>query len=187
MADIFISYASQDREWISQLASSLTDLSYAVWWDRKTPVGKSFHDIIEYELDKAKCVLVVWSINSVKSDWVKNEAYEGLCTKKLVPVLMHDVKPPLAFRHIQAANLCNWHHNKIHSDFNLLVSSIKNLVPIQSLDPNNKKYTAAKSSEYIPQKNSFTSIVCPTCKHAVPSKNEQIDYKCHNCGSVFRY
>lgn len=39
MADIFLSYASEDRERIVPLARLLEGCGWSVFWDRKTPIG----------------------------------------------------------------------------------------------------------------------------------------------------
>jgi len=46
--------------------------------DRIIPPGITFDDVIEQNLDAAKCVIVLWSRESVKSKWVKTEASEGI-------------------------------------------------------------------------------------------------------------
>lgn len=108
MADIFISYASADRDRIRPLVESLEADGFSVWWDRHISTGESFDRVIERELDAASCVVVVWSAGSVESDWVRNEAAEGLARGVLVPVLIDDVRPPLAFRGTQTASLLGW-------------------------------------------------------------------------------
>ena len=74
MADVFISYASEDRERAAKLASALGEHGWSVWWDRKIVAGQAFDQVIERELETAKSVVVLWSIHSVESEWVKNEA-----------------------------------------------------------------------------------------------------------------
>ena len=61
MSDIFISYASEDREKARQLAEVLNQQGWSVFWDRIIPTGKTFHLVIEEELDSARCVIVLWS------------------------------------------------------------------------------------------------------------------------------
>jgi len=63
MSDIFISYANPDRERILPLVEVLGREGWSVWWDRRIPVGKSFDEIIEAEVNSARCVIVVWSKN----------------------------------------------------------------------------------------------------------------------------
>ena len=95
-----------------------------MWWDRVIPVGKKWDEVIEEHLDSAKCMLVVWSEKSVASRWVRTEASEGLERNILVPVFIEDVKPPLAFRHIQTANLTNWQGEIEHSGFKRMMNAI---------------------------------------------------------------
>lgn len=59
VADVFISYASEDRERVAPVADFLESSGWSVWWDRHLNVGISFDREIERELDAASCVLVV--------------------------------------------------------------------------------------------------------------------------------
>jgi hypothetical protein len=102
VADIFISYAREDRERAKELAGMLEQRGWSVWWDRLIPAGGSFNRIIEEELTRAKCVIVLWSRHSVESNYVQNEAGEAERRGVLVPVLVEDVRIPLPFRHLQA-------------------------------------------------------------------------------------
>ena len=105
MADVFISYATEDRERVKPIVETIEKASFSVWWDPRIGLGSSFDREIERELDAARCVVVVWSAHSVNSDWVRTEAHEGLDRGVLVPVSIDDVKPPLAFRRTQTAVL----------------------------------------------------------------------------------
>ena len=50
MAEIFISYASENRERARALAQTLGARGWSVWWDREIPLGKSFDEVIEKAL-----------------------------------------------------------------------------------------------------------------------------------------
>ncbi len=65
MADIFVSYASEDRDRINPFVEKLLDEGWTVWWDRELQVGPRFSRVIEEEIDKAGCVIVLWSGASV--------------------------------------------------------------------------------------------------------------------------
>ena len=72
MTDVFISYAREDREAAQRLAAALEARGWSVWWDREIPVGHSFDQVIEQQLEAAKSVVVLWSKDSAASEWVKS-------------------------------------------------------------------------------------------------------------------
>ena len=124
MSDIFLSYKSEDSEKAQKIAEAIEKKGYTVWWDRIIPPGRNFDDVIEEELDEAKCVVVLWSEKSIKAKWVKTEASEGDRRGILVPVLIEDVRPPLAFRLMEAAKLKDWDGTSLHHEFDLLIQSV---------------------------------------------------------------
>lgn len=124
MTDIFISYASEDRTKAKALAEALGRQNWSVWWDRHIPPGRSFDQVIEEALNSARCIIVLWSRKAVLSDWVKTEAAEGLRRKLLVPALLEEVKIPLEFRRIQAADLSDWSERPSNPGFDALVTAI---------------------------------------------------------------
>jgi hypothetical protein len=129
MADIFISYSSQDKERIAHLAEMLFKMGgWSVWWDRDIPTGRPFDEVIEEELKNSRCVVVVWSKMSVKSAWVKTEAQEGNDRKILIPILIDDVPIPLAFRRLQTANLSLWKGSETDIQFKKLIKDITSIL-----------------------------------------------------------
>ncbi len=125
MSDIFISYASSDREKAKILADVLGRQGWSVWWDREIPPGRSYEEVIDENLNAAKCVLVLWSKASVSSQWVKNEASDGLERNILVPALIEETKVSLAFRHLQAARITDWNGQMSHPEVDKLLKAIK--------------------------------------------------------------
>lgn len=126
--DIFVSYASADREHAARLAGTLTRAGYEVWWDRTIPPGRVFDEVIQEAIVAARCMLVLWSRESVKSNWVKTEAAEGAARGMLVPVLIEDVAPPIEFKRIQAANLTRWEGNTDDAQYRQLKDAIARLL-----------------------------------------------------------
>lgn len=129
MSHVFISYANTDRGRAKMLAEALIERGWDVWWDRVIPAGRSFDVVIEEAIDAASCVLVLWSRESVSREWVKTEAQEGRERGILVPILIDDVKPPLAFRRIQAADLIGWSGSTDSDQFAALVRDISRIFP----------------------------------------------------------
>ena len=108
MSDIFVSYSRQDRAIAAALAEILPSQGWTLYWDRQLRAGEIFDDVLEREVTAARCVLVLWSSNSVGSQWVRNEADVGARSNALISVLIENVTVPLAFRRVQAADLIGW-------------------------------------------------------------------------------
>lgn len=122
--DIFISYSREDRESASNLANCLTQEGFSVWWDRKIPSGKSFEAVIQSAIDQSKCVIVLWSNQSVESDWVKEEASLGKSRNTLIPILIDNVSIPLGFGRTHTANLVDWNFQQSDLEFKKLIEDI---------------------------------------------------------------
>lgn len=126
MADVFVSYARENRDTAAAVADVLAGHGWSVWWDREIPVGSGFDRVIEQQLDAARCVVVLWSRHSVDSDWVRAEAGEGVRRGVLVPARLEaDVTPPLAFRNVQTADLAGWDPPRPHPGLDDLVRGVQ--------------------------------------------------------------
>src|SRR5688500_8518257 len=108
MADIFLSYSQKDRDRAKQVANALRIAGWEVWWDANLYAGSRFRAEIANELQSAKCVVVLWSVASIQSDWVIDEAEDGKGRRVLVQAILDDVQPPHGFRGIQCADLTTW-------------------------------------------------------------------------------
>ena len=128
MSDIFISYASADRELARLLADTLAKHGYSVWWDRTIPPGRVFDEVIQEAIQDARCMVVLWSADSVRSNWVKTEAAEGAARGMLVPALVGEIAPPIEFKRIQSANLSQWNGDENNAEYCNLLASIEQLI-----------------------------------------------------------
>ena len=124
MSDIFISYAREDLDRARRLASALESRGWSVWWDRRIVAGQTFDQTIERELESARSVVVLWSKDSIESEWTKNEATVAAERNVLVPALLDDVRLPLEFRRKQTANLIDWDGDASHEGFQALCEGI---------------------------------------------------------------
>lgn len=102
MADIFISYSRNDRDRCTAIRDHLEALKVSVWFDAGIAAGSSFDREIEREIEAAKALLVLWSEDSVQSDWVRNEARTGKERSGLIAVQLSECQLPLEFRSVQA-------------------------------------------------------------------------------------
>ena len=128
MADIFVSYASQDRSRVVPFAQRLAAQGWSVWWDRTIPPGKSFDEVIEAAITDARCVVVLWSKASIASDGVQEEAEIGKRRNILIPAKIDPVEPPLEFRFIQVADLTDWHGQDDHVGFSSLLGDVASIL-----------------------------------------------------------
>lgn len=124
MEDIFISYASEDRERARCLADAFAARGWSVWWDRHIVPGEAFDTRIEQALEAARCVVVLWSRSSAASEWVRNEAAVGAERGVLVPAMIEAVKLPLEFRRKQTADLSDWGGETGHAGFMSLCQGV---------------------------------------------------------------
>ena len=128
MSDIFISYTRADKDRAELLAEAFSRQGWSVWWDRQIPPGMSFDETIENALNSARCVIVLWSKESVSSRWVKTEAAEGAARGILVPALIDRVPIPLEFKRIEAADLSDWHGDSRHFEFDQLLNTVAGIL-----------------------------------------------------------
>jgi len=144
MADIFISYAREDRDKAIALAKSLKARGLPVWGAWKIPAGEKFRKAISEALERAACVVVLWSSAAINSDWVLDEADEGRSRGILVPVIIEDILPPLGHRQVQAASFLNWGGEAKSTEFIKLLQDIES-----KINPSNttKKIEYAKITQ----------------------------------------
>lgn len=84
MADIFLSYAEEDRDAALRIVGVLEGHGWTVWWDRRIPTGKTWRSVIEDGIRDMRCMVVLWSRHSVGSEWVNEKAEEGRAAGKLL-------------------------------------------------------------------------------------------------------
>ena len=108
MSDIFISYARSTAAQPQQVADALRALGYGVWRDEELPAHRDYAEVIEERLRAAKAVVVIWSAEAVKSQWVRAEADLAREAGTLVQLSLHGATLPMPFNRTQCANLAGW-------------------------------------------------------------------------------
>ena len=108
MSDIFISYARSSEGQAKQIAEALRGLGYGVWRDDEIPANRAYADVIAERLTAAKAVVVVWSVEAARSQWVFSEANRAREDGKLVQLSLDGGRLPMPFDSIQCADLAGW-------------------------------------------------------------------------------
>jgi adenylate cyclase len=108
MSEIFISYARSTEAQARRIGEALRGLGYGVWRDDELPAHRSYAEVIEERLKAAKAVVVVWSAEAVKSEWVRSEANRAREDRKLVQLTVDGAALPMPFDQIQCADLTGW-------------------------------------------------------------------------------
>lgn len=108
MASVFLSYDRDDSDRARHFARALEKGGHEVWWDLHVRGGAQFSKVIEEALKAADAVVVLWSVNSVESAWVRDEAAAGRDSGRLVPVTIDGTLAPLGFRQFQTIDLSRW-------------------------------------------------------------------------------
>jgi hypothetical protein len=128
MSDIFISYKREEQLQARRLAEALRQEGWSVWWDPNLRAGQHFDDVIEKALKEAKCVIVMWSGQSVQSQYVRDEARYAMENKKLIPVRIENVNLPFRFSGLQTLSLQDWDGSREFTEFRRLVDDIYTIV-----------------------------------------------------------
>ena len=108
MADVFVSYTRPDEPQAKRVADALAVGGYSVWRDNELPAHRAYADVIEERLKSAKAVVVLWSTEAAKSQWVRAEADVARSAGTLVQASLDGTVPPLPFNQIQCADLSEW-------------------------------------------------------------------------------
>ena len=123
--DVFVSYARKNRPVAEQLAEGLSAGGLQVWWDSDLTAGSEFAAVIEAKLQGAAVVIVLWSADSVRSSFVRDECSRALKHDKLLPVRIEDIELPLGFGQLHTLDLLEWDGDADDSAFEKLLLEVR--------------------------------------------------------------
>src|SRR5258705_1077921 len=176
MADIFLSYANEDREAARALIALLEDAGWTVWSERVLRAGSGWDSAREEALRHARCMIVLWSAHSVKNPWVAEEAEAARRRRvSLIPVQLDRVELPIGLRAILAADLTDWDRSTATPKVEQLIADLESILarsgqiaepapspsyPQQASESYGEPASAPKSSA--PGGGGYTSVVRET-------------------------
>ncbi len=121
---MFLSYARSSEEQATYAELALRNAGYVVWRDTELPAHLSYADVIEERLKSAKAVLVLWSAEAAKSQWVRAEADAARELGTLIQSTVDGTVPPIPFNQIQCADLTGWTGDNNHAGWRKLQASV---------------------------------------------------------------
>ncbi len=127
MSEIFISYARSTSPQAQAIAEALRGLGYGVWRDDEIPANRAFADVIAERLATAKAVVVIWSAEAARSEWVRSEAERARADHKLVQLSVDGARLPMPFDQTQCADLAGWSGGDDSAGWKQVVGAIANL------------------------------------------------------------
>jgi adenylate cyclase len=128
MPDVFISYARSTARQARQVADLLRAQALSVWIDDELPAHRAYSEVIEEQLRSASAVVVVWSAEATKSQWVRAEADVARQAGTLVQLTVDGAALPLPFNQIQCAELSGWSGDPAAAGWRKVASSIAALI-----------------------------------------------------------
>ena len=127
MVDVFVSYARLDEPHAKRVSEALAAEGYEVWRDDELPAHRAYADVIEERLKSARAVIVLWSAQSARSQWVRAEADVAREAGTLVQAALDGVTPPMPFNQIQCADLSGWTGEDAAPGWRKLTASVRAL------------------------------------------------------------
>jgi len=121
---VFLSYCRADSAAAHRIVAAMEARGVRVWWDRNLSGGAVFSQEIEKALRSSRKVLVLWSKDSVQSDWVRDEAALARDLGLLSPAMLDDSKPPLGFGQYHAVDLSTWSGQAEGAEFDRLIHAV---------------------------------------------------------------
>jgi len=105
VGEVFISYARPTQALAEQVERALIAAGHVAWRDSALPAHRAYSDVIEERLLEASAVIVLWSKDAVRSEWVRSEANKGRELGKLVQASLDRTPPPMPFDQLHCVDL----------------------------------------------------------------------------------
>ena len=144
MSDVFVSYARSTEPEAMKIAAALRAKGYTVWRDDEIPAHRAYADVIEERLKSSKAVVVIWSADAAKSQWVRSEADAARAAGTLVQISVDGTLPPMPFNQVECAELKGWSGDAEASGWRKLADSVAALVG--AIEPQAEGYSRRRGN-----------------------------------------
>lgn len=144
---LFVSYSRKDKDMARRVADALEIQGYEVFWDAAIPPGQKFDAYIFDQLQTSDAVVVLWSMHSTASDYVKEEADYAKTNSVLVPLRIDQTTLPFGFARIHTTDLLHWHGSIQDPEWRRVVDAIESSIR----DRQNLGLDAAENQELEPE------------------------------------
>ncbi len=122
---IFLSYSRHDAPRAAQLREALEADGVTIWQDINNISRTPFQQEIDARMEGAEAVLTLWSLFSIKSDYVNAETERGRVQKKLVQATLDPVAPPMPFDRYHAHDLAEWDGDRADRNYQHLLWALR--------------------------------------------------------------
>lgn len=105
---VFVSYAHADRARVEPLVTALKK-QFNIFWDGDLEPGEVWRQVLAESLQKARCVLALWTANLTDTSFVASEVDRATKRGVLLPVKLDaNAYIPLGFERWQHLDMSGW-------------------------------------------------------------------------------
>jgi hypothetical protein len=175
MADVFLSYSSQDRVLAGKVAALLTGRGLSIWYDAELGTGAAYRAVIQSAMDSAGIVLVLWTADASASAWVKDEADTGRKRGILYSVACGASTVPADFRRSVFSRIRHPEEGPTASELSSLAHGLLDmLATVRSVDRLSTGSVIARLTDFLSTSAVFALLIAPVLL-SMPRKPNALD------------
>lgn len=168
MPDICVFYASEDRNHVQKIVTSLTEYGWTVWWDQSITTGK-WPAHVEKAISESRCAVPVWSKTSVDpTRIIVNETQHALdLGLDILPIKIDDTLLPIQFNQTHTIDLTRWTQTPSEYGLKELLTEIEKVIGTPKI-----KFDGNRPTSYV---LGGSEIKLPCFVRSVSSFETQLD------------
>ena len=115
MSDLYISYGTRERHWVSLLASKLDEAGYDVCWNSTAIPGQAFYESNGQAMQGSRCILSIWSDTSAQDYWVLDDSEAAMGRNTLLSLRHREVVIPESLRTAPTVDVAAWDESSLNT------------------------------------------------------------------------